>query len=68
MNLKGIKEMFGKNVRVVQRDGDIIIGIFCSFERAEENKYKRENIDIETEKNVLICVYLDEIKSIELEN
>ena len=65
MKLKDIKDLYEKNVKVVQIDNDIIIGVFCSYERKNENENGRENITIETEEGVLICVYLDEIKTIE---
>lgn len=66
MKLEDLKELWNKQVKVVLADNKVIIGCFCSFERAEDNSYGRANIDIETDEDVLYCVYLDEIKSITL--
>ncbi len=64
MKLEELKELWETNVKVVFKNGDVAIGFFCSFERAEDEPSGRDNITISTEYGSLVCIYLDEIKTI----
>lgn len=66
MKLENLKHLWEKQVKIILIDKDIIIGRFVSFERAGDNDNGRDNITIETEENVLMNVYLDEIKQIDV--
>ncbi len=63
--VEDLKGFWGKNIKIVTKDFSLK-GIFCSFERPDDDPEERGNITIEDEYGCLRYVYLDEIEFVEL--
>ena len=67
MKLEDLQKFWEKDIKVVLTSGETINGFFCSFERAEDEPNGRDCITVEDENGGSICVYLDEIKEITIQ-
>lgn len=64
--LEKLKKLYNKRVKVITTNKKLIIGVFCIFQRLEDNEEKVNSIIIETKKG-LFEVLETEIQSIEEE-
>ena len=66
MTLEELKQFWEKDIIVLLVRGKTMRGLFCSFERAEDEPSGRACITIETKINGFINIYLDGIKEIKI--
>ncbi len=66
MKLEELKPFWEKEIMVLLVSGKTMRGLFCSFERAEDEPSGRACITIEAKINGFINIYLDEIKEIKM--